>query len=1048
MVKFDYDAAASYAGGLKGLRATSPEATGRHLTRSSSALSAYLDYAKDVEASVVRRISARVPAAQVLSRFRLAYGGAALRLPANQIGRLLTVDGVVAVQRDKLSQPQTDTTPRFIGATRAWRNIAGPQTSGEGVIVGVLDTGVWPEHPSFEDPGVDHPGGSFGCEFGDGSDPLLGDSFACNDKLVGAYAFTDTYMEFIGAEEGEFCNNTTDVCSPRDANGHGTHTSTTAAGAGVDDVDIFDIPKPPISGMAPGAHVIGFRVCLEQGCFTSDSVAAVEQAILDGVDVINFSISGGNNPFTDAVELAFLDAYAAGILVNASAGNSGPGAGTADHAGPWTNTVGASTSNRHWLSTLHMTADNGDTLEATGSTIAPAIETATDVVDAADVPGYADATCETPLPAGSVTGKVVLCQASFLRNVRVHNVMEGGGVGVILYNLDLQEMFTDNFWLPTIMLESEEQSQSMIDFFNAHTGVTAQWDTGEASPVRGDRMTNFSSRGPLGDWIKPDVTAPGMQILAGTTPEPTPVAIASGPPGELFQSIAGTSMSSPHSAGVAALVKAAHPSWTPGQIKSALMTSSIQNVLKEDGETPADPFDRGAGSIRANRAINPTVTFDVGAGQYLASANDPLHRADLNLPSINVPVMSGQVSTERTFENVSGRRQEFVVEVTEPADADINVTPSEFSLGRSAIRTIDITINGELLGDGQYFGQIKLVAEGPGNTDASIPVAFDKAQGEVSLTHECSPDIIFVSETTSCTVEATNLSTSSAANVDLEVRGPEGVVLSNPSEPTTDLPNGFRWSGTLEEGAAPTIDAITPGGTGIGYLPLAGFGVPPIPDVEDETLVNLDVPTYLYGSEAYDRVAITSNGYAVVGGGESNDLDFVPQTLPDPARPNNTLAAFWTDLNPEDGGNLFAAEIEDTDTGQVWIVLEWAEVPTFTDGEAESFQIWIEEETTPGTEAISYEYGTITDPAGDSGVGVTVGAENRDGTSGVMLQEPVATDDEFSIETSPPEPGGSVAIVYDAKGRRRGTYQIPGRLTSDITVGTTTDFALLRVRSP
>src|SRR5205823_3503351 len=140
------------------------------------------------------------------------------------------------------------------------------------------------------------------------------------------------------------------ACSARDAEGHGTHTTTTAAGGPVDHATLLSVDRGHISGMAPGAHVIMYRVCRANGCFGSDSAAAVDQAILDGVDVINFSISGGASAYTDPVELAFLDAYNAGVLVNASAGNDGPGAATANHAGPWVNTVGASTSNRHFFS--------------------------------------------------------------------------------------------------------------------------------------------------------------------------------------------------------------------------------------------------------------------------------------------------------------------------------------------------------------------------------------------------------------------------------------------------------------------------------------------------------------------------------------------------------------------------------------------------------------------------------------------------------------------------------------------------------------------------
>jgi subtilisin family serine protease len=207
-------------------------------------------------------------------------------------------------------------------------------------VVGVLDTGVWPESPFFVakpgEPAPPRPLSAYHCDFGDGFDVgHLGPTFACNNKLIGAYNFTQTYMANVGSNGQEFCNNGTDACSARDSEGHGTHTSSTAAGDCVTSAILYGVERGPVCGIAPGAHVIMYRVCLAQGCFSSDSVAAVQQAIADGVNVINFSISGGAQPYSDPVELAFLDATNAGISVNAAAGNSGPGAATADHGGPW-----------------------------------------------------------------------------------------------------------------------------------------------------------------------------------------------------------------------------------------------------------------------------------------------------------------------------------------------------------------------------------------------------------------------------------------------------------------------------------------------------------------------------------------------------------------------------------------------------------------------------------------------------------------------------------------------------------------------------------------
>jgi subtilisin family serine protease len=1039
IVKLDYDSVATYAGGVEGLRATSPEVTGLSLKNNRSAVLAYTHFIANKERQIASAITARIPQAEVVASFRVAYGGLALRVPRNRIGELLAVEGVVAAQRNALKQPQTDATPSFIGATQAWNAISGPNTSGEGVILGVMDTGIWPDHPSFSDPGIDHPGGTFGCEFGDGSDPQLGDPFTCTDKLVGAYSFLDTYMTFIGALPGEFCNNDTDECSARDADGHGTHTSSTAAGSPVASAPIFGIERGPISGIAPGAHVIMYRVCLEQGCFGSDMIDAVEQAIVDGTDVMNVSIGPFGPAFSDPIALSFLDAFASGMLVSVSAGNSGPDAGTASDPGPWAITVGASTSNRHWLTTLHLAARDGATLNAVGSTVTPGATEATSTVLATDIPRYEDPLCFEALPrAKSAEGLVVVCEGRRNRLLKSFNLMNAGAAGMILLNDEDLDMFTDNHWIPTVMLPVTSR-EAVVDFVQAHLGVEAQWDTGARTTVQGDRMTAFSSRGPAGDFVNPDVTAPGIQILAGTTPDPHDDAIFSGPPGQFFQAIAGTSMSSPHSAGTAVLVKAANPGFTPAQIKSALMTSSVQDVLKEDGATPADPFDRGAGSIRANRAIRPTITFNETAAEYIAAASDPPGRIHFNLPSINAPTMPGEITTLRTLRNVSGAKQQVTVVTEAPDGATIQVDPTQFDLGARGMRRLQITISASELPDGQYFGQITLDVKRSGATDAVLPVAFFVQQGDVTLEHSCDPTELAAGSSAACQVTVQNFAPV-AAETDLTISGPSGgeVLIQNVSDPGVPSDNGFTWSGTLSAADAPTIDAIVPGGTGFGYLPLADFGVPPNPDLGDEGIINFGVDEYLYGDEPYTSVAMTSNGYAVVGGGAEADVQFIPQTFPDPAAPNNVLGALWTDLDQSAGGETFAAIL--TDGTRDWIVLEWANVPSFSDNSlTNSFQIWLE--TSATAEGISYEYGTIEGSADP----LNVGAENRDGSSGVNLGSVPATGAELSILTSPPVPGGAVTITYDALAVEPGIHEITAKMTSSVTEGTTIEVVTLTV---
>ncbi len=327
-------------------------------------------------------------------------------------------------------------------------------------------------------------------------------------------------------------------------------------------------------------------------------------------------------------------------------------------------TVGASTSNRFFTTTLHLTADGGAAFDMPGVTITNGIPGPTPVVLAQNIPGE-DVLCQTKLPAGAAAGMVVMCERG--TNARVDkgfNVFSGGAAGMVLYNPVQEDVETDNHWLPAIHVDGP--STALLAFVTGHTNVKATWVQGTPSPTQGDVMAAFSSRGPQADFIKPDVTAPGIQVLAGMTPSPDENTPTNGPPGNLYQAIAGTSMASPHAAGISALLKAVHPDWTPAMIKSALMTASVQDVVKEDGVTPATPFDDGAGSIRADQAVSPTLVFDETYADFVASETDPLHRIDLNIASVNAPTMTGMITTKRTATNVSGKSQQLEVSTVAP----------------------------------------------------------------------------------------------------------------------------------------------------------------------------------------------------------------------------------------------------------------------------------------------------------------------------------------------------------------------------------------------
>jgi subtilisin family serine protease len=1055
MIKYDLDATASYAGGVAGLAATSPRVTGKSLKANAGAVRAYERYATAQAKSITAAARNAVSGLQVRQTYTTAYGGVAGSIAANKIRQLLATPGVVAVQSDTLEQPQDDNT-QFLGATAVWPSLGGATHAGSNVTIAMLDTGVWPEHPMVSATGVSEPaGGLKGCEFGDGSDTAhLGQTFACNNKLIGAYSKLATYMAVVGANAEEFCNNTTKVCSPRDSEGHGTHTTTTAGGDCVASAVLYGVERGPVCGIAPGVHIEMMRVCAAAGCFSSDSVSAVEQAITDGANVINFSISGGAQPYTDPVELAFLDATDAGISVNASAGNSGPGAATSDHGGPWVTTVAASTGPREFRSTLHLTADGGATFDKDGVTLTNGVTTPTPVVLAQTLPkaggGTEDVLCQSPLAAGAATGKIVACQRG--TNARVDkgfNALQGGAAGMILYNPVKQDVETDNHWLPAIHLDGP--NADLLAFISGHTNVRATFAQGTPEPGQADMMAAFSSRGPLGDWIKPDVTAPGVQVLAGMTPQPT--GTVNGPAGNLYQAIAGTSMSSPHAAGVSALVKAAHPSWTPEEIKSALMTSSIQEVVKEDGTTPADAFDMGAGRIQADRAVNPTLVFDETSAHFAAAGADPLHRIDLNLASVNAPTFLGSVATQRTAKNVSGRNQVLRVRTSAPAGATITVGTNNGNLSVKAggSVTFPIAINGSTLAAGQYFGRITLTPQG-GGTAVVIPVAFRKVAteaGAVQLTHSCTPGTFGVSASTTCTVSVTNTAPV-AADVQVSVAGSPGLHYSNVSDPATLVKPQFgaKWSGTLTPALAPRVESITATeGPAGGYLPLSAFGIAPIAGVGDDTLTNFTVPTFFYGGEAYTRVGVGSNGYVVVGGGSAADATPFPQTFPNAARPNNVVAPLWTDLNPPAGGAIRVATL--TGGGFTWLVVDYAAVRNFSNTTTHTYEMWFQlasgaAGTGPDSEAVTISYGAANTAAADPGTGGNSGAENRDGSSGQNLVTP-ANGTEWAVNLGDPIPGGSQSFTYDASADSPGTYKSVASMTSNRTTGTSQAVQVLTV---
>jgi subtilisin family serine protease len=508
------------------------------------------------------------------------------------------------------------------------------------------------------------------------------------------------YNSGFGGNAGIDANQPWEYNSPRDFGGHGTHTASTAGGNA-------NVPSTgpaavfgPISGIAPRARIAAYKVCWQTGgggsgsCFTTDSVAAIDQAVADGVDVINFSISGSLTSFRDPVEIAFLFAADAGVFVAASAGNSGPTSSTVAHPGPWLTTVAAGTHNR--ATTGSVTLGNGVTY--VGASVASAVGPAPLINStSAGLPGAdptAVALCFAAvdndgvavLDPAKVAGKIVVCDRGVTARVNKGvAVKEAGGVGMILINPTANSLNGDLHSVPTVHLQNTDRAA--VQAYAAGAGATAKInpaaiDYSAAAPF----TASFSSRGPLragnGDVLKPDLIAPGQDVLAAVAPP--------GNRGLDFDIYSGTSMSSPHVAGLAALMKERFPNWSPMAIKSALMTTG-SDVLDGPNTNPLVIFRQGAGHVQPASAFNPGLVYDSNFNDWLAficgaqpgggcTGVTPIDPSNLNQASIAIGDLAGVQTVTRKVKNVSGGPLIVSATVTGMSGFSTTVAPSTLTL--------------------------------------------------------------------------------------------------------------------------------------------------------------------------------------------------------------------------------------------------------------------------------------------------------------------------------------------------------------------------------
>jgi len=650
-----------------------------------------------------------------IQSFTNAVNGFAAKLTYDEAVAVANEAGVRMVLPDELRQVTTDSSGKFLGLTGKKGAYASGVT-GAGVVVGVIDTGIWPEHPSFADTGFPAPTvvledtpANPACNFGNTAHNPNDAPFACNNKLIGARQMLGTYRFFIGADSDEFD-------SARDDNGHGTHTASTAAGDAGVEATILGQDVGEITGIAPDAQVIAYKALGNLGGFTSDLVSAIDQAVADGVDVINYSVGGGAS-LSSGDAIAFLFAADAGVLVATSAGNSGPNPATIGGPAdlPWVTSVGASTQERFFEGEIKLGNDD----EYKGASVTPGIDDEAPLVDAADAGG--DLCIPGSLDPAVVTGAIVLCRrGATARIAKSEAVQLAGGVGMILYNnVDSDNLFTDTHWVPSVHIDNTPGLAIKAYIASApnptakiETGDTEEWDSAPSMAIFSSRGENPSSS----DLIKPDITAPGVQILAGASPFPD----AGEVPGELFMAIAGTSMSSPHVAGLFALMDQVHPDWSAAMIKSALMTTSDQDVVDNDRVSQATPFSMGAGHADPGRvgkkgsAFRPGLVYDADLFDYaaflcgtdagvissgfcgfLASSGYSFDASNLNVPSIGIGELAGSQTITRTVTSVANKTRTFKAKVKAPAGFTVTVNPSNITLAPGDSATFNVTITND-----------------------------------------------------------------------------------------------------------------------------------------------------------------------------------------------------------------------------------------------------------------------------------------------------------------------------------------------------------------
>lgn len=721
---------------------------GQLLNAKSAAVQRYAGNLRTSQSRLLSTASGRIgEPVQTLFQYQYSINAAAVRVSAQGAAALAKQPGIKAVIKRQMHYLHTDSGPAYTGAPAIWQSQSGIASKGEGVIVGIMDTGINADHPSFAAVGGD--GYQHINPLGEGN--YLGDcqiySQFCNNKLIGIVSYPDIIAAYseVPVDNVQYPDLGDRLQMGFDFNGHGSHVASTVAGNVLKNVPAYNAVGEEsaylfeqISGMAPHANIVSYQVCYPgngndylAGCVPELLLDAVEHAITNGVKVLNYSVGGpADSPWRSLEGQVFLNARNFGVHVATSAGNAGPDSETIGSPGnlPWVTTVAAFTHNRAF-SAKTLTA-NG--LELSGRSASGAVSAT--LVNAAD---YGDADCLTPFAAGTFDGQIVLCRRGEIARVeKGTNVKAGGAAGLVLMNVAGEASSVDDDFhvLPGINLSAED-SETLLTWLAANAGQQVSISASEL--IQDDKLGSiagvFSSRGPgypYDSYLSPDIAAPGVSIYAAYTPyQPFSNQKNEAP----YAFLDGTSMASPHVAGALALIQAVHPHWTPAQAQSALMMTANSQAYKDDklsgNKQQATFFDMGAGMLRVDRAVNAGLLLDESYDNYMAA--NPEHGGkpgELNLASLVQSRCVLTCSWTRTFTATESGSWS-TGSATLQGDITLSASPASFSLAAGQTQVLTITASsGHTSASKWQFGQLVLSNGNPEQT-LTLPVVAEFVAG-------------------------------------------------------------------------------------------------------------------------------------------------------------------------------------------------------------------------------------------------------------------------------------------------------------------------------